>query len=733
MFRYIMILGFVMTAALSIVYAQESPPPLNSNDVFTANVEVIETLPLWWMDSAALHLYDEVALEWRTYALPVTPDDMPSLVREADNSYTVTLCHPFTFMPYYGADDCTWHLDTTTGEFTLVELVCGGLTTERGEWVVYVSPQTRGSYFCNVQTGELSAELPVDLDLISMTSTPFVVYIVPTGAETNRVGNLIVISVYGGFQTFDLITGETTPLGSIEGATSSHSGVAWVDDTHLIFMTLLGENTTPRRFNLYIADVTQPNSAQLLYSGEAQQLPVLYFRPDTYEWIGSDCTFYELSFDTLEISSSTIDGVCEIGVPIEDGSGDMMITENNSVRRYNPQTGEVHTVFTGDVGCYDYSPSPNGRYENLRFSITERCDELAVLDLQSGEIVYQTRFTFDDGYERWVNGDTLLFYETADDADFLVHPSTGEEISLPHVLSEPGRLYLPFSEDGRWILRQSDEGAVLAYDVITNQTIALTSALTGYNVTARWHTDGTLTVFIENSEGMLLGNWRVRINASVSPPYRMEANQISVYDMTTGEWHGYPFPFESDDTLYAYPNADGTLRIQICFLMGYLQAFQPAECYRGFDPATGEFSTPVSVCGEYLQHERDTRWISIGGVFCNISTGEVSARLPDNFRFETELGYDISPIFPRTVGYPNPTGEWVVFNEFNTLYAFEVHAGILNELGEYAGDAYDCCGGGAVTWLDDTHFTFTSRSIDPSQTYNYVGDITQANSLQVSG
>src|SRR5689334_14566224 len=117
MFRYIMILGFITAAALSIVHAQEAPPnPLRADDIFVPhNVDVVETLPLWWIDNAALHLYDETASEWHTFALPMTPEDnMPSVVRDANGSYTVTLCHPYPYTPYYGVDNCAWHLNPAT-------------------------------------------------------------------------------------------------------------------------------------------------------------------------------------------------------------------------------------------------------------------------------------------------------------------------------------------------------------------------------------------------------------------------------------------------------------------------------------------------------------------------------------------------------------------------------------------------------------------------------------------
>ncbi|MFN8376438.1 MAG: hypothetical protein U0694_26650 [Anaerolineae bacterium] len=516
MLRALLFLMFIAAIMVLPAHAQDTfpqpPTPLRAEDVFSEAADVIDTLPLWWMDDAALHLYDDSSGVWNHYALPAVPDDYASVSPNGDGTYRVSLCYPYSpFMQYYGANpDCLWQFDPAAGEFTQAALgFCGSVEAGEG-WTLYVNPADNESYFCNLATGELSAPLPVDLGVLSTTGTSLGTFSVPVSeGGVNTAGNLIIIELYGSLQVFNMETGVSTPIGPMDGTISYFGGVQWVDDTRALMVTVL-EATAPRQYNIYLFDINQPDSTVLLFSGEALSQPNNHDNPAAYEWLGSNCNFYELALDTLAISSYAIPGVCERGVPLNDGSGDWIVVQNHRVLRYNHETRAVQMLFMDGIGCYDALPAPGGLYQVLYFG--EDCNELALMDTRSGEIDYVTDYAYGDARERWIDADTLLIYETPDNTDRLVHMATGEEIFLPRVLSQPGGVTSPFSDDGRWLLVEPEAGSIAVYDVLHNTTVEVAHNLMDYHVTVTWYEDNTLRVEAVSAEQIPVGRWRVSIS-----------------------------------------------------------------------------------------------------------------------------------------------------------------------------------------------------------------------------
>jgi hypothetical protein len=466
--------------------------------VFTDAVEVVERLPLYWANNIALYVYDETAGAWQAYPLPVVPAERDEVIitGSSENVIYIEWCSPTPFLPLYALQDCRWQFDTTTHEFTPRESVCSVYSNDAmGAWVPAIHPETYESVFCNTVTGELSAPLPFDFGVLSTTGVPFTTF-VPFRA-LNEAGTHMIMLLYGVLETFELRSGARTPIGTLEGTVYSHGGVDWIDETHVLLVTQPAGSGRPARYNIYVADVTQANSATLLYSGEAFGVPNNFYNPRVLEWLEGDCTFYEMPFETLIATRYTIPGVCGMGVPIEDGSGDWLLMQNDSVLRYNRESREAWVLFIGDIECHDFSPAPGGLYQVLRLGAG--CEALTVLALQSGEIVYRTTDTASASRTQWLNSDTLLIDEPLLTTDRLVYLPAGEEVVLGKVFGTVP----PYSADGHWILLEPQVGSIGVYDATTRETTLIAQGLNAYEVRAIWQSDDTLIMRVETAERVL--------------------------------------------------------------------------------------------------------------------------------------------------------------------------------------------------------------------------------------
>jgi hypothetical protein len=531
------------------------PVPIDPTQVFPSSdlVEVIETLPLYIAEPGQVSFYDYDQAEWHTYPYPdfsPAPGEIAAadFTDNGDGTYALKV-------QYYtncdedcddgeGSPDLTppraalvrerWHFDLDTGQFTPFEAICGDharALSGAGEWVVI---SLDGEvHLCNTESGQMSAPL-LNVPHIGFISTPALLDS-PSISPNDR---WLVFTFYYDFKVYvydfaeDRLISLGTMVTNVPFSNRDYPVVTWVNQEHITL-----ENWTSNygddQFFLYQADVSQPDSLELIYHSNSQPLMKLQ-SPARYIWIGQqivdetsdtstpsqedDCTIHEYHPEDDTISSYYISDVCSFGALVPDGSGDRLARQYpvredgpQNLIRFNLETG-MHEVIPVSGFHFLAGFSSDGRYAVMTLNVGEHDYQVAVLDLQTHALL-EPRYPTSDQftYIQWT--DKRTFWQVlGNDADDRLFTISENSLSV-----QTGRYYPPggnTSPDGRLLLVESDHRTLDILDVKTFQTTTVAQIPDGAMIYAVWEDDGSIkvTVWRDNYYTGWFGRWRVRVH-----------------------------------------------------------------------------------------------------------------------------------------------------------------------------------------------------------------------------
>lgn len=372
----VMVLALLGGALPHDVRAQdgpELPPVLRNEDVFAADVEVVERLPLLHHDAEMIYYFDPARMAWTAHAFPESFERAPDIVWQPGEQAVVN--HPSEW-EWTGVTQ-TWYFDPPHGVFIPAEVVCGAhlrATAGAGSWEWWADPETGQFYLCNTASGELAPPLPDDISvgydyrLAGMKRFPWIV--------TSPDGEWVVFRGEG----FDIVayqplTGQLNRLGTVDLTYGGYYGVPrWADDAHPVITV----TDTPEWWPVYlgIADVTQPDSLRFVGS-QIRYRPQFFDDPPRYEWVPAEfgegnyptagLTDEQLSYCGVHVFDLTqqelivlpyIPTICSMGFLIPNGGGDRIVRDLGLMEtrgktadlvRYNPYTGVKEVLFTGEI------------------------------------------------------------------------------------------------------------------------------------------------------------------------------------------------------------------------------------------------------------------------------------------------------------------------------------------------------------------------------------------------
>jgi hypothetical protein len=544
---------FFVVLLLKAVEAQEDlATPIEPDLVFAAYdlIEIVETLPLYFAEQERVNFYDFNHAVWQSYDYPDFPlmdgeTAWTTFTENADGSFMLKVEYFISCMEdceNYGEGyiDYTppqaaktrerWHFDPDTGTFTPFESECGNLAqalSGQGEWVLNLD--NADYYLCNTETGQRSERLT---DLPERFGPALL------AATSLSLDNRFLIFSYPydlSIFAYDFQENQLNLLGMMQRNSPFFSidypKMVWVDNLNLII-----ENATSNygddHYYLYRANVTQPNSLELIYHNNSTHAYTLRLEePLRYVWVGKqfpdagtntesleeDCTIHEYTPATNTVNSYYIQGICSYGWTIPDGTDDRLavqyanVSDTRHLIRFNPTTNLFEEILTANIqGLAGFSP--DGHYAVLTIDAGDYNFQIIVLDLQTKTIVeplYSIHHQY--AYVQWINSHTFWMNTSNAELDAIF------TISANHLIAQFGKFYRPnavMSPDSRFMLVESDRRTLDILDIATLETITIAQVPDGTVIYGTWDDDGliTITLWYEDYHQERIGRWRVRLD-----------------------------------------------------------------------------------------------------------------------------------------------------------------------------------------------------------------------------
>lgn len=224
----------------------------------------------------------------------------------------------------------------------------GNMESTTYDWTI--RQQGEDVYLCHVQTGELAGPVPQLIDGFSLNISPDGRYALLLD------GPPPLVSLRGDERetaySFNFETGKWLYLGEFQIHLADQE-FRWISNTDFFYMwhgasEWSGSSTV-------VGDVSQANS--ILEGPSTIRIPpFLSYDPPgleaNYAARNDDNSYggcYESFYDAVENSLYTLrmDGLCEYGLPIGDGSGDHLFRRSRSLVRRNLVTGAQRTIYRG--------------------------------------------------------------------------------------------------------------------------------------------------------------------------------------------------------------------------------------------------------------------------------------------------------------------------------------------------------------------------------------------------
>lgn|GEM_PF-6230276 len=458
---------FVITAS-SFALQDEDPWHPEPETLFAPGVEVEEVIvedipqfsrpanePQFDNDARILKIFDSDTEQWSEFSYP---DAIPNIYRvepyEGDFWLLSTIVDR---QPYGRADDPAgqWLLNIKTRSFTRPEMICGQLRETRrdfeGNWVTYY-------------------ETPPDTSTPPVNSTVALCHTKTLDQRTLVVSDIFYSDEYGslspdetkvaligdrGYYIYDLEADTLIRIGELSEPYDNRS-IGWLGNEYIVVREDWRPDSMPQAY-ISLGEATKADSLTRITSYEEfQASPWFEVRenPERYEWIDyreDGCYLEWIETETGHREAFFMGGLCEVGTLLtEDPFGDRLfspysfenvnegddlapsvyLSYDRELVRFNPFTGERIDLLRGEIeAVLDIDPESNYAAivldDNGFFDLEDRDVtpsrafpieplpnnyQLAILDLHTGEILYQHRVESTLGFEWYevasLNSDT---------------------------------------------------------------------------------------------------------------------------------------------------------------------------------------------------------------------------------------------------------------------------------------------------------------------------------------
>jgi hypothetical protein len=422
-----------------------APWPPDPRQLFAPGVEILKTeilppekryltLPKYDNKKRVVHVYNEQSDTWNEYPYPPDIDEngFTGNIQSYDASTLLLSTYPGQYERNSTLSNFQWLLDVRTGQFTRAQLTCGVLKAPRGKGIWIVDTREDSSSICNTETGE---EVKPSRSLRGYKT-----------AEASPDKSRVVLFTFGGdVYSYEFSSQKVLKLGKASGEDRS---VNWIDN-HRFFIrsTNALQDMTYPWVNFYLADAAQENSLEFATQTFKPAEITSRENPRRYEWVDyrdDECFLKELNWETGVIREFKLDGVCDIGQVINDGSNDRLYYQllgrigddgiwypyTAELVRFNPFTGYRQELLKGEIEWVE-NISPDGKFavvlldDDGCFEAYPREDQDArlppctpqkasaprhvIIDLKTGKQIYQRPTEwYETGYDQWY--DHIIFF-----------------------------------------------------------------------------------------------------------------------------------------------------------------------------------------------------------------------------------------------------------------------------------------------------------------------------------
>jgi hypothetical protein len=343
------LMGWLVMASWT-VSAQEPdlPPVLDPSDVFTDAVEVVETLPIFEYENDArlAYYFDPGTLAWAAYRYPDDLDEIGGVVARPNGTYVVG---PDVTggIQWELRHDVKWLFDPSAGGFVRPTMACGRVRDlpDEGEWRVIQNSDDERYYLCQTATDERLGPLPEEISFGFTEPDSGQAWESPSGEWiVFQVGSLYDWQLF----SYEVQTDNAYRLGTGIRPVGKAWVEHWIDDSWMVIHTQFRYRGNSRLPTIYIANVTESESLQVVYQDD-RLFPEFVDNPPRYEWVPAfgipedkrdpqaDCRLHVFDLTTRELTVySEMPNICGRGQIINDGTGDRLYVFNYRVDEYLP-------------------------------------------------------------------------------------------------------------------------------------------------------------------------------------------------------------------------------------------------------------------------------------------------------------------------------------------------------------------------------------------------------------
>ena len=528
--------------------AQDNFPVIDSQQIFTSDVDNVKQLPILQIDDdrRILHYFNPDIKMWTEHEYPTGLNEIQDVSghirQQSDGTYLINTRGFYGFSQQLA--DAAWIFDPKSEMVFRPEPVCNGwIRSQDDEWIIIETAE--GYRLCNIFTDERSAVIPAKNEGYCPDHWRKPLILSPS--------KTYILFFCGGyeFELFSYNISQQTFLSLGESPNDLNENIEvieWLSDIQIVIRGYPSWNPPANVY--YVADIDKPDGLEFVTYG-LYESPRYFENPSRIEWFpceysgcspDSNSVLHSYNFENRQLTVyQKMSDVKGMSLTIPDGSNDRlyrslvdmdlatMTAESANLLRFNYVTEQSEVIYSGEIEWIE-SISPNGEYAVLQMGSDEEIASslvlahnqvrylpsgkslIHVIDLVTGKKLFDaTGLEFDrDFYVTynpvsfdWINDDTFLIsgVEEYNYGNLLVtldpQPTIIEQFS--------GIARLSLSRD--YILL--DSGSVIeVYEIETHNRTRITQDKIAHTIFAGWSRDDSIVVRIMQ-DGKTIAHWLV--------------------------------------------------------------------------------------------------------------------------------------------------------------------------------------------------------------------------------